>query len=93
MEEFYGRMRCWTIHYGRHGRRVLAVALCAVACAAACATTPPPQSAKPMPDASIGVATMDTDGTIVLNLRATAPGMIGERNSDTPRTTRNATRC
>ena len=63
---------------GGHGRRVLAVALCALACATACVAKGPRQAAKPAPDTNIGYATMDADETIVLDLRATAPGVHGE---------------
>ena len=59
-------------------RRLIAVVACAVACTtAACASTSPRQAATE-PVTSIGMATMDADGTIVLYLRATAPGVVGD---------------
>jgi hypothetical protein len=59
--------------------RLLTAVACAVACAAAaCASTSKRQAAPESP-ASIGVATMEADGTIVLRLRATEPGgIVGE---------------
>jgi hypothetical protein len=60
---------------------MLAVAVCVATLAGACAkdarTMQQPTSATP--EESIGVATMEADGTIVLMLRATAPGgLLGE---------------
>src|SRR5690606_14793848 len=40
-------------------------------------TSKQPAGEEPMPD-SIGVATMESDGTIVLDLRATGPGVRGD---------------
>jgi hypothetical protein len=45
---------------------------------AASSSTSPRSSATPAPEESIGVATMEPDGTIVLKLRATAPGLLGD---------------
>ena len=61
-------------------RRYLAtVVACALTCAAAACASTPPRPAGDAPPASIGVATMEADGTIVLQLRATAPGgLIGD---------------
>jgi hypothetical protein len=39
---------------------------------------PPPTTAAPLSSASIGSATMMADGTIVLNLRAEGPGVLGD---------------
>ena len=42
-------------------------------------TTPPPTTPPAAPAAdSIGVATMQADGSIVMDLRATGPGMVGD---------------
>ena len=62
------------LHVGR--RRLVTAIVCAVACAAAACTSTSRRQAATAPEASIGVATMETDGTIVLRLRATAPGGV-----------------
>jgi hypothetical protein len=72
-------------------RRLLAVALCAVSLNVGCAKDAGlPQTAqaptRTTPEDSIGVATMEADGTIVLTLRASTPGGIrGETQLRYPR--------
>lgn len=45
---------------------------------AAVVVTAPDAATAPTPTETIGVAKMETDGTIVMDLRATGPGMTGD---------------
>ncbi len=71
----------------RRHRRVAQFSALTLTALFACGIAQTACAARSQPNlAPIGVATMETDGTIVLQLRATAPGVRGESRLTYPRT-------